>query len=223
MITMGTFSKIFGSGDKKLQERANQILLELSKGLQSASAKLCVAADEWREGNTKVLEEIRDEIITLEREMDKKKEELIEKILYQHAFLPQQTEERQQLANLMDSIIDTAEHAIRVMWTGRRFKPPKVLEKLAKKVWTCTDHLQDAVKYLYSDFTKSMEITREVDRLREEARDKEFELLEEVFNDDNYSAAEIQLFVEAAHWITKVAVQAEVTGDFLRELAVRYS
>jgi predicted phosphate transport protein (TIGR00153 family) len=220
---MGTFSKIFGSGDKKLQERANHILLEMSKGLQSSSAKLCVAADEWRDGNIKVLEEIRDEIIKLEREMDSKKEELTEQILCQRAFLPQQTDERHQLSVLMDSIIDTAEHAIRVMWTGRRFKPPKTMEELAKKVWSCTDQLQDAVKYLYSDFTKSMEITREVDRLREEARDKEFELLEEVFNNGEYSAAEIQLFVEAAHWITKVAVQSEVTGDYLRELAVRYS
>ncbi len=220
---MGTFSKIFGSGDKKLQERANKILLDLSKGLQSASAKLHVAAKEWRDGNIKVLEEIMNEIITLEREMDKKKEELIEEILCKHAYLPQQTEERHQLINLMDSIIDTAEHASRVMWTGRKFKPPKRLEILAKKVWHCTDYLQDAVKYLYSDFNKSVEITRKVDELREEARDMEFELLEEVFNDDDFSAAEIQLFVEAAHWITKVAVQAEVTGDFIRELAVRYS
>jgi predicted phosphate transport protein (TIGR00153 family) len=223
VINMGTFSKIFGSGDKKLQERANKILLDLSKGLQSASAKLCVAATEWREGNIKVLEEIREEIITLEREMDNKKEELIEQILCHRAFLPQQSEERHHLATLLDSIIDTAEHAVRVMYTGRRFKPPKILEKLAKKVWTCTDNLQDAVKYLYSNFSKSVEVTREVDKLREDARDYEFELLEEVFNNDKYSAAEIQLFVEAAHWITKVAVQAEVTGDYLRELAVRYS
>ena len=220
---MGTFSRIFGSGDKKLQERANQILLDLSKGLQSASAKLHVAADEWRDGNIKVLEEIMNEIITLEREMDKKKEELIENILCQHAYLPQQTEERHKLINLMDSIIDTAEHAIRVMWTGRNFKPPKRLELLAKTVWHCTDYLQDAVKYLYSDFNQSVDITRKVDELREEARNMEFELFEEVFNEGDFSAAEIQLFVEAAHWITKVAVQAEVTGDFLRELAVRYS
>ncbi len=220
---MGTFSRIFGSGDKKLQERANKILFDLSKGLQSASAKLHVAAEEWHDGNIKVLEEIRDEIIALERKMDRKKEELIEEILCQHAYLPQQTEERHQLINLMDSIIDTAEHAVRIMWTGRKFKPPKRMELLAEKVWSCTDYLQDAVKYLYGDFKKSVEITRKVDELREEARDMEFELLEEVFNEGDYSAAEIQLFVEAAHWVTKVAVQSEVTGDFLRELAVRYS
>jgi uncharacterized protein Yka (UPF0111/DUF47 family) len=194
-----TFSRIFGSGDKKLQARADEILIELSKGLQSASAKMKVGAEEWAEGHIDVLNEIRHEIIELERDMDRKKEEL------------------------MDSIIDTAEHAVRIMWTGRKFRPPKEIVELAKKCWNCTDLLQDAVKYLYSDFEKSVEITRKVDALREEARDIQFELMEEIFNEDDYCAGEIALFDKAAQWIVKVAVQSEVTGDFIRELAVKYS
>jgi predicted phosphate transport protein (TIGR00153 family) len=220
---MGTFSRFFGSGDKNLQERADELLLEISKGLQSSSAKLCVGAKEWIEGDIKVLEEIKDEIIKLERDMDAKKEELIENVLAKHAYLPQHTQERHKLIRLMDSVIDTSEHAVRVMWIGRKMKPPEDLEDLAKLVWKCTDSLQDAVKYLYSDFEKCVEYTRKVDKIREEARDLQFKIIEELFTESKYEAHEIHLFSEVSHWIVKVAVQAEDTGDFLRELAVKYS
>lgn len=220
---MGTFSRFFGSGDKKLQERADELLLEISKGLQSSSAKLCVGAKEWVDGNIKVLEEIKDEVIELERKMDMKKEELIENVLAKHAYLPQHTQERHKLIRLMDSVIDTSEHAVRVMWIGRNMKPPEDLEELSKLVWKCTDLLQDAVKYLYSDFEKCVEYTRKVDKVREEARDLQFKIIEELYAKSKYSAHEVHLFSEVSHWIVKVAVQAEDTGDFLRELAVKYS
>jgi len=220
---MGTFSRFFGSGDKNLQERADELLLQISKGLQSSSAKLCVGAKEWVDGKTDVLEEIKDEIIRVERNMDAKKEELIENVLAKHAYLPQHTQERHKLIRLMDSVIDTAEHAVRVMWIGRNMKPPEGIAKLAKLVWKCTDLLQDAVKYLYSDFEKCVEYTRKVDKVREEARDLQFKILEELYTDSKYKPQEVHLFSEASHWIVKVAVQAEDTGDFLRELAVKYS
>jgi predicted phosphate transport protein (TIGR00153 family) len=175
------------------------------------------------DGNIKVLEEIKDELIELERDMDAKKEELIEKVLAKHAYLPQQTQERHKLIRLMDNVIDTAEHAVRIMWIGRKMKPPKDIEKLGKKCWKCTDLLQDAVKYLYSDFERCVEYTRKVDNVREEARDLQFKILEDLFTESKYPAHEIQLFVEVSHWTVKVAVQAEDTGDFLRELAVKYS
>jgi len=220
---MGTFTRFFGSGDKKLQERADELLLEISKGLQSASAKLCVGAKNWVDEDTDVLEEIKNEIIELERKMDVKKEELIENVLAKHAYLPQHTQERHKLVRLMDSIIDTCEHAVRIMWLGKDLKPPKDFEKLGKMSWTCTDLLQDAVKYLYSDFEKCVEYTRKVDKKREETRDLQFEILRDLYKEKKYSMREIHLFAEASHWIVKVAVQAEDTGDFLRELAVKYS
>jgi len=220
---MGTFSRFFGSGDKKLQERADELLLEISKGLQSSSAKLCVGADEWVKGNIKVLGEIKDEVIELERRMDARKEELIEEVLAKHAYLPQHTQERHKLIRLMDSVIDTSEHAVRVMWIGRKMKPPKEMRDLAKLVWKCTDLLQDAVKYLYSDFEKCVEYTRKVDKTREEARDLQFQIIEDLYTESKYPAHEIHIFNEVSHWIVKVAVQAEDTGDFLRELAVKYS
>ncbi len=220
---MGTFSKIFGGGDKKLQKRADELLLDISKGLQSASAKLKVGAECWREGEIDTLKEIAEEVIELERDMDCKKEELIEEVLTKGAYLPQQTQERRRLINFMDSIIDAAEHAVRIMLMGCKSKPPEEIEDLAKKCWYCTDLLQDAIKYLFSDFKKSVSITRKVDEVREEARNIQFKLMGKLFAESKYSPAELLLFFEVSKRIVKVAVQAEDTGDYIRELAVKYS
>ncbi|MFW9800879.1 MAG: DUF47 domain-containing protein [Candidatus Thorarchaeota archaeon] len=220
---MGTFSRIFGLGDKDLQKQADELLLKLSKALQSASAKLNVCADDWDEGKTKNLDDLESEIITLEREADVIKDELFEKIFSKRAYLPQQTQERHELVIHMDSVIDAAEDAVRMMVIGRKYKPPKEIHKIAEKGWICTDLLQDAIKYLFTDFKKSVEFTLKVDKVREEARDIQFALLEKLFNEDDFSPKEVSLFRAISERIVRVAIRAEETGDFIRTLAVKYS
>ncbi|MFW9943952.1 MAG: DUF47 domain-containing protein [Candidatus Sifarchaeia archaeon] len=220
---MGTFSRIFGLGDKDLQKQADELLLRLSKALQSASAKLHVCADDWDDGKMKHLDELESEIISLEREADEIKEELYEKIFSKHAYLPQQTQERYQLVQQMDGVIDAAENAVRMILVGSRFEPPSEIKEIAEKGWVCTDLLQDAVKYLFTDFKKSVEYILKIDRVREEARDLSFKLLKKLFNDKKYSAREVSLFQEISERILQVALRAEDTGDFIRTLAVKYS
>ncbi|MHA2026695.1 MAG: DUF47 domain-containing protein [Candidatus Thorarchaeota archaeon] len=220
---MGTFSKIFGSGDKKLQEEAEKCILALSKALQSASAKVHVAAECWVEGKDDTLDELEEEIIKLERDADKIKENLVENILSKHAFMPQQSQERHLLASHMDSIIDASEDAIRMISVGKGMKPPEDIKDIAKKCWICTDLLQDAVKYLYKDFKKSVEQTRKLDLVREEARDLYFELLKKLFRDSKYKAPDVHFFKSVSERILDVAIKAELAGDFIRELAIKYS
>ncbi|MFX1559196.1 MAG: DUF47 domain-containing protein [Promethearchaeota archaeon] len=220
---MGTFSKIFGSGDKKLQKEAEEALLKLSKAFQSASAKMKVAAECWVEGKNETLDELEEEIIKLERESDRIKEHLVEKILTQHAFLPQQSQERHLLSSHMDGIIDAAEEAIRMMAVGKGLSPPEEIEDIADKCWICTDLLQDAVKYLFKDFKKSVEITRKLDLVREEARDLQFDLLKKLFRTSEYKAPDVHFFKSVSERILDVAIKAELAGDYIRELAIKYS
>jgi predicted phosphate transport protein (TIGR00153 family) len=220
---MGTFSKILGLGDKELQKQADKLLLKLGKVLQSASAKLHVCADDWLEGKVEHLDELEAEIISLERKADKIKDELFEKIFSKRAYLPQQAQDRHRLVIHMDSVIDASEDAVRMMLIGRKFKPPEQIHKIAEKGWICTDHLQDAIKYLFEDFDKSVDYTLKVDKVREEARDLQFDLLKELFNTDKYDAKEVILFRAISERILKVAITAEETGDFIRALAVRHA
>jgi predicted phosphate transport protein (TIGR00153 family) len=220
---MGTFSKIFGLGDKDLQKQADELLLKLSKALQSASAKLHVCTDDWEDGKMKNLEDLQNEIISLERKADSVKEELYEKIFSKRAYLPQQTQERYQLVQHMDSVVDAAEEAVRMMLVGRDYKPPEELTDIAEKSWICTDLLQDAVKYLFTDFKKSVDITIKIDRVREEARDLHYKLLENLFNDKKYEAKEVSMFRAVSERLILVAIRAEDTGDFIRTIVLKYS
>jgi predicted phosphate transport protein (TIGR00153 family) len=220
---MGTFSKIFGSGDRKLQKEAEGCILALSKALQSASAKMRVAAECWVEEKHDALDELEDEVIELEREADKIKENLVENILAKHAFLPQQTQERHLLASHMDGIIDAAEDAVRTISVGKGMKPPEDIEDIAEKCWICTDLLQDAVKYLYKDFKKSVERTRKLDLVREEARNLYYDLLKKLFRGSEFKAPDVHFFKTAAERILDVAIKAELAGDYIRELAIKYS
>ncbi|MDF1537593.1 MAG: DUF47 family protein [Candidatus Thorarchaeota archaeon] len=220
---MGTFSRIFGTGDKDLQKRADELTLKLSKGLQSASAKLCIAAKAWEEGNIDTLKELEEEIIELEREMDEVKEDIVENILTKSAFLPQQALERHTLVKALDQVVDAAETAVRVILMGSRMKPPSAIRELGKKIWICTDLVQDAVKYLFTDFSKSIEATRKLDGAREEARDVQFEILGKLYNDKDFRSNEIVVFQTVSERMVDVAVKAEDAGDYIRELAMKYS
>ncbi len=220
---MGTFSKIFGSGDKKLQKEAEECILALSKALQSASAKMHVAAECWVEGKDDTLDELEEEIIKLERDADKIKENLVENIHSKHAFMTQQSQERHLLTSHMDGIIDAAEDAVRLISVGKGMKPPEDIEEIAEKCWICTDLLQDAVKYLYKDFKMSVEHTRRIDLVREEARDLQYKLLKKLFRDSKYKSPDVHFFKSVSEKILDVAIKAENAGDYIRELAIKYS
>ncbi|MBN2229388.1 MAG: DUF47 family protein [Candidatus Thorarchaeota archaeon] len=219
---MGTFSKIFGLGDKELQKKADKLLLKLGKALQSASAKLHVCADDWLDGRMEHLDDLEEEIIDIERKADSIKDELFEKIFSKKAYLPQQTQDRHRLVTLMDGVIDAAEDAVRMMLVGRNYRPPKEIQEIAERCWICTDLLQDAVKYLFSDFEKSVEITLKIDKVREDARDIQFRLLNKLFNEKEFSPVEVTLFRAISERILRVAITSEETGDFIRALAVTH-
>jgi len=220
---MGTFSRIFGVGKKELQEKADEIILDLSKALQSASAKLCVASKSWGYGDIETMLEIRHEIIVIERDCDQMRDRLVENIFSKRAYLPQQTQERHTLTNLMDSIVDAAEEAIRIMTICTDIKPPSEIREIAEKCWKCTDILQDAIKSLFEDFEKSVEYSHEVSKVREKARDIKFEFLGHLLSEMERDPTDLQYLRLVAGAVLEVAITAEECADFIRALAVKYS
>lgn len=222
---MGTFSRIIGSGDKKLQKQAEECLRVLSKSLQSASAKMREIAKLWVDGEHEKLDELEREVIELERKADRAKENLVEGILPKHAFLPQQTQERHTLALHLDAIIDATEDAVRMIVIGKGMNPPEEIFDIAEKCWICTDLLQDSVKYLFDDFLKSVEITRKIDVVREEARDIQYKLLKKLFRDSEsvYKPIEVHFYKSVSERVLGVAISAESAADYIRELAIKYS
>ncbi|MBD3407981.1 MAG: DUF47 family protein [Candidatus Lokiarchaeota archaeon] len=217
------FSKIFRGGDKELRRQADELMLKISKALQAASAKLHQSAQAWFDGDLETLLAREEEIITIERHADELKDELVESIFPKHAYLPQQTQERHKLVEMMDDIVDAAEEAVRMMAIGRKSKPPEAIVKIAEKCWNCTDLLQDAVKFLFTNFSKSVEFCHKVEDVREEARDIQFDLLGALLTEQNHEAPNLLLFHGMSHRILLVAERTEATADYIRALATKYS
>jgi len=94
---------------------------------------------------------------------------------------------------------------------------------IAEKCWKTTDILQDAIKYLFEDFEKSVKYSHEVSKVREEARDIQFEFLGHLLSDTERNPTELQYLRLVARTILEVAVTAEKCADFIRALAVKYS
>ncbi|TXT53859.1 MAG: hypothetical protein BAJATHORv1_110051 [Candidatus Thorarchaeota archaeon] len=222
MIIMA-FSRIFRGGDKELRKQADDLMLKISKALQAASAKLHQSAQAWFEGDLDLLLAREEEIITIERSADEMKDELVESIFSQHAYLPQQTQERHKLVEMMDDIVDAAEEAVRMMAIGRKSKPPEELVQITEKCWNSTDLLQDAVKFLFKDFSKSVEFCHRVEDVREEARDIQFDLMGQLLTEKEYPPSELLLFHGMSHRILLVAERTEATADYIRALATKYS
>jgi predicted phosphate transport protein (TIGR00153 family) len=220
---MNAFSKIFGLGDKNLQDRANDLTLQLAKSLQVASAKMHECVQNWSSGAPDRVRGLAEEVTRIERHADAMTDELVQSIFSKHAYLPQQTEERYQLVRHMDRVVDAAEKAVRTIATVVPRTPPQELLTISEKCWTCTDLLQDAVKYVFIDFEKAVELCVRIESVREEARDVEFALLERLYNTDEIPARDIIILREVSECILDVAITSEETADFIRALAVRYS
>ena len=219
---MNAFSKILGLGDKDLQEKANEYILQLASCLRLASAKLYESVVNWSSGTTDRIPELTREIVRLEREADTVMDEIIKRIFTQHAFLPQQTDERYELVKRMDRVIDAVEQAARIMEVVLREEPPKELVALAEKCRICTDLLEEAVKSVLTDFITAANLSVRIEVVREEARDIEFDLLRRLYNSKEIPVQTILAYRDLSEGVLEVAITSEETADFIRALSVRY-
>ena len=79
------------------------------------------------------------------------------------------------------------------------------------------------MKYLFKDFKTSVERTRKLDLVREEARDLQFDLLKKLFRTSEFKAPDVVFFESVSERVLDVAIKTELAGDYIRELAIKYS
>ena len=68
-----------------------------------------------------------------------------------------------------------------------------------------------------------VEITRQVDHVREEARDLQYDLLKKLFSEPKYKPPAVHFYKSVSERVLEVAIRAELAGDFIRELAIKYA
>jgi predicted phosphate transport protein (TIGR00153 family) len=214
--------------DKKLWKRGEELYEQLAKELQITSAKLANAIVIWAnhdkdpDARSKILH-LKDEIVKAERRCDDIKEELINSIFAKGAYLPQATEDRHRLVRYMDNIVNKTEVVIRRLCAREDFpaRIPHEMPLLAEKVHQCTDYLQDALKYLDSDYEKARKYAVKVDNAREEARDLDFHIFGRI-NSPDYDAKDAYYCYKISVSLVVVAEAAEQTSDYIQTMTVKY-
>ncbi|MHA1214444.1 MAG: DUF47 domain-containing protein [Candidatus Hodarchaeales archaeon] len=219
---------MFFKRDKKLQKKGEELFTQLAKKLQISSARLAEGIKIWAnykdypDARDKVLQ-VKNEIIEAERECDAIKEELVSNIFAKGAYLPQATEDRYRLVELMDNIVNRTEVVIRRLIAKKDFpkRIPHEMPILAEKVHQCTDYLQDALKFLDRDFEKAGEFARKVESVREEARDLDFHIFGRIHSPD-YNAKDAAYLYTISVSLIKVAEASERTGEYIQTMTIKY-
>ena len=214
--------------DKRLWKRGEELFAQLAKELQIASAKLANAIVIWAnhekdpEARSKILH-LKDEIVKAERRCDDIKEELIDNIFAKGAYLPAATEDRHRLVRYMDNIVNKTEVVIRRLVAREDFpaRIPHEMPILAEKVHQCTDYIQDALKYLDSDYEKARKYAGKADSTREEARDLDFHIFGRI-NSPDYDAKDAYYCYKISVSLVVVAEAAEETADYIQVMTVKY-
>ncbi|MFX1513944.1 MAG: DUF47 domain-containing protein [Promethearchaeota archaeon] len=217
-------SKFLGFGSRKLQKKADELMNLLGKHMQVSSAKLAEAVQAWIAKDKDKVDKRVDEIIKIEREADALKEDIIENIFSKRAFLRQSTEERYRLVELLDHVITEVEECALILRSKDKIpdKIPDEMKSLGEMTWKSTDQLQDAIKYMWTDYKESRKYTFKIEKTREKAREDYYDLFSKLIN-EGYSPESIYYLDRLAKELVEVALSVEAVSDHIRAMTVKYS
>jgi len=194
------------------------------KLVQKAGAKfhdLIVALDKKDYDTVKKL---AAEIDQLENDADDLKDELTESIFAKGAYLPHDTELRHNLISLTDEVINqldlTAEMII--LKTDLKSDLPDSFLEMAGKCHECTDLLQDALKFLFTDYEEARKVVHELEEARSTAKDYYHKSLKMLFSSATLTGESL-FYYEAAYSLMDSVIKAERVGDYIRALTFKFA
>ncbi len=192
--------------------------------MQVSSAKLNEAVQAWIAKDKKKVDELVEDIIELEREADEVKEDIIQNIFSKRAFLRQSTEERYILVELLDHVTTEVEECALILRSKDKIpdKIPEELKVLSEITWKCTDQLQDAIKFMWTDYEKARKISFKIEKTRDKARNEYYTIFSRLMN-EGYSPESVYYLDRLAKELVEVALAGENVADHIRALAVKYS
>ncbi|MFW9991565.1 MAG: DUF47 domain-containing protein [Candidatus Odinarchaeota archaeon] len=211
-------------GNKNLREKGEDLINQHGKKVQIAGAKLYDAVEALSKQEWEKVKSLSKEIDKLEQDADEIKDELAEEIFAKGSYLPHDTELRHNLISRTDKVINqidlTAEKMVLKQYTKKEI--PKILTDMAKRSWECTDLLQDAIKFLWTDYREARKVVRELEEARSEAKDLYYSFLETCFAADTVSG-DLLYLKEVAASLLDVIIFAERVGDYIKALTFKFA
>ncbi|MHA2298542.1 MAG: DUF47 domain-containing protein [Candidatus Hodarchaeales archaeon] len=209
-------------GNKKLREKGEDMINQHGKKVQKAGARLYDLIEALSEKDWDKVWKISKEIDELEQEADSIKDELSEEVFAKGSYLPHDTEIRHNLITMNDRVINQIDLTAETVVIKKELagKIPEELLDMAKKGWKCTDLLQDAIKYLWTDYSKTRKVVHKLEETRSDVKDLYYSYLEKIFSLDTISG-EAYYLKEVAESIRKAILLAENAGDYIKALTFK--
>ena len=164
-------------------------------------------------------------VLKTEEKADLLKEELIEKFLKRETMAFSRSD-RIQLIEEIDIIFDHIEYCIRsIQVHSSAIKDYATIAAPFKKFTTdlmeIIKTLSTAMNTAEEDLENAIQITKQVEKKRDVAKDQIFQMMKDIITSD-YEIADKFLLYRSIEYLLTILEKTEETSDFLRTLAIKY-
>ncbi|MFX0101974.1 MAG: DUF47 family protein [Candidatus Hodarchaeota archaeon] len=211
--------------EKKLQnEEINQILDVMKNSAKDLRKLIDVVCNKNPADDYKA-DGLIESVITAEKKVDRLKEDFIEKLFKKKGFLPTfQKMDNLRIVEKLDKIEDNMEVVARFFQIYDYNFPQEIKDSinlLGGEVTDVITALTETVFWLYKDFSKALEMTVKVQDERREAREKQWDLMEQLFTLD-IRGKDMFMINNMIRILMKVVDASEEFSDELNTLALKY-
>lgn len=164
-------------------------------------------------------------VLKAEGKADLLKEELIEKFLKRETMAFSRSD-RIQLIEEVDIIFDHIEYSARAIQVHSSYIEDYMpvatsLKQFTTELMEIITSLSIAINTAEEDLQKTIQMTKEVEKSREHAKDKVFQLMKEILASD-YDETTKFLLYRSVEYLLAILEKAEEVSDNLRTLAIKY-
>ncbi|MBN1802465.1 MAG: DUF47 family protein [Candidatus Lokiarchaeota archaeon] len=210
--------KLKNEDKNRLQELNKQFLAETFKATQVLYELLMDYAED------KLDEKRIDDIIAFEHECDQIKEQYIEILFKDKKALPFLVEDRYKIVIMIDHMTGKNEILARFLESIPFKLYADVQEPFKEIVQLYLEGVKELIscaKLMETDFTGAYKKTFEVENKRREAKNKKFDILEDLYKKKG-DDLRIYVTTKLVSHIYKVLDAAEEISDYLRGLIIKY-
>lgn len=209
----------FMGNEENIQKQLSELMSMIieSANYLDISVKHFVRNDPELEKSIEKVDELETQIDNMRRG--------IEKEIYSNRSMSFNKEEKIELLESLDDIADHAELATQIMLT-KKIDIPKDIAKDLMDLSSTTKRsivsLRHAVFELYTDFRKVNEYDRLAEEERNKARKIYVRILKKLFSSD-MDIKDILILKSISYKISRTADMAEIAGDKVNFMAIKYS
>jgi len=165
------------------------------------------------------------EIIAIEQNADRLKEELIEKFIKRESMAFSR-DDRINLIEEIDITLDNIEYCARTIQTHTTiiedYSPvASHFKKYTKDLTEMIKTLSSAIDMAEEDLLKTIEGTKLVEELRRQARNQSFQIMTDIIKGKFDNPQKMLLYTET-EYLLHILDRAEETSDYLRRMAIKY-